>query len=179
MNAASGMHYAAAEPGRYPNGADGPSDKGGVVEIQKFSRVLDMVAILEFGDADGALWTAADRAGFRSWTRQLLGWWVGPDGGQSVQVQNNIGTGYTVNALAMSFFLGETAMADHIVATQVIPPVPSSITLLRPYLAQRSHSPFPQVRERISAQIAPDGHLPLEDTHDPDSFGCKRRLPSV
>ena len=48
----------------------------------------------------------------------------------------------------LSFFLGETAMADHIVATQA--------------------------RERISAQIAPDGHLPLEDTHDPDSFGCKR-----
>ena len=35
-----------------------------------------------------------------------------------------------------------------------------------------SPSSVDEVRERISAQIAPDGHLPLEDTHDPDSNIC-------
>ena len=56
MNAASGMHYAAAEPGRYPNGADGPSDKAGlrrgdlVIAVDE-RPVEDPQALLEVVDA--------------------------------------------------------------------------------------------------------------------------------
>lgn len=146
MNATTGLHWAAAEPGRYPNGVNGPSDRGGVVEFNRFARILDLVAILEWGDETQSIFTPSDRAQMRDWTERFMGWWVlSADGQQSVTVQNNIGTGYTINALAMAMFLEDGPTQDVIIEGQA--------------------------RQRFESQVAPDGHLPMEDTNDADSFG--------
>jgi len=125
MNAATGMHWAAAEPGRYPSGAKGPGDQGGVVEFNRFQRTLDLVAILEWADADGTLLTAADRSGMRDWTTAFVDWWVfSGDGVRAANISNNIGSGYTTNALTMCHFLRNHSLCNQIVSGATAVPLP-------------------------------------------------------
>ena len=88
---------------------------GGTVNAGRLHIALDMILLMESGDAEKKIWTAKDRAGMRAWMRAFLLWWrTSPPGKGAHGILQNIGTGWSLNAIAMALYIGDEAVATEI-----------------------------------------------------------------
>lgn len=88
---------------------------GGTVNAARVHIALDMILLMESGDAEQHIWTAQDRAGMRAWIKAFLVWWrTSPPGKGAHEILQNIGTSWSLNAIAMALFIGDKAQATEI-----------------------------------------------------------------
>ena len=75
----------------------------------------DMIILMESGDAEQLIWTAKDRSGMRAWVRTFLVWWrTSPAGMGAHGILQNIGTSWSLNAICMALYIGDSAQATEI-----------------------------------------------------------------
>ena len=110
------LEYAVTEPGcKVCN--DGTNDPakcgwGGTVQLARIRYALSCISLLEAGDPNGAVWTAADRHGMRAWVSNMTDWWLHSYLGRSAHArQNNIGLAYSVCAIAMALYADQPNQA--------------------------------------------------------------------
>lgn len=88
---------------------------GGTVNAARVHIALDMILLMEAGDVEQQIWTAQDRAGMRTWVREFLSWWrTSPPGKGAHNILQNIGTSWSLNAIAMALYIGDKAVATEI-----------------------------------------------------------------
>ena len=85
------------------------------VTIRRFALCLQAIRLIEAGDTEQRVWTAADRAGMRAWCADFLRWWLeSPLGAQARYNPDNIGISYQLNAMAMAFYLNNMTVAKDV-----------------------------------------------------------------
>ena len=88
---------------------------GGTVNAARLHIALEMIILMETGDADQSIWTAADRSGMRAWVRDFLSWWrFSPAGKGAHGILQNIGTSWSLNAVCMALFIQNVTEATEI-----------------------------------------------------------------
>eukprot|EP01051_Picozoa_sp_SAG22_P001170 SAG22_NODE_44_length_24912_cov_33.648894_1_plen_561_part_00 len=88
---------------------------GGTVNAARVHIALDMILLMESGDVEQQIWTAQDRAGMRDWVRKFLVWWrTSPPGKGAHGILQNIGTSWSLNAIAMALYIGDSTQATEI-----------------------------------------------------------------
>ena len=91
---------------------------GGTVNAARIHIALDMILLMEAGDAEKTIWTAKDRNEMRTWVKAFLIWWrTSPPGVGAHAIVQNIGTSWSLNAICMALYIGDAAQASEI-ATQ-------------------------------------------------------------
>ena len=187
------LEYAVTEPGcKVCN--DGTNDPakcgwGGTVQLARIRYALSCISLLEAGDPNGAVWTAADRHGMRAWVSNMTDWWLHSYLGRSAHArQNNIGLAYSVCAIAMALYSDQPNQATALAKVRAYLRLDLICFLcsasLRPgvNVSRRCMScanPVPgglrqaDAPRHLAQQITPKGLLPNEDApHDLFSFGC-------
>jgi hypothetical protein len=105
----------------------------GIIETRRLVDLVDAIGMLERSPS----WTDADARGMRDWMAAYRGWLLTSDIGKEEQrAQNNHGTWYDAQIVALALFTGDTALA-------------------------RSTIEASKTR-RIAAQITADGRQPYE-----------------
>jgi hypothetical protein len=104
----------------------------GLIDTRQIPELLDAVGLL--GDAPA--WTKADQAGMEAWARDYLRWLhESPQGREEADAENNHGTYFATQVVALLLFTGDTAAAREAVAAAV---------------------------QRLASQFEPDGRQPRE-----------------
>ncbi|EPR37403.1 Alginate lyase [Desulfovibrio sp. X2] len=107
--------------------------KSGIIDSRLFIPVVDAARLL----AGSSFWTPEDEAGLRAWFSAFLDWLLdSPLGREEAEATNNHGMWYDAQVAAMALYTGRTDVARRVLGTSA--------------------------PERLAAQIAPDGSLPLE-----------------
>jgi hypothetical protein len=107
-------------PGRSSIEGDGILDGRGVI------RLLDDVTMLRTSRA----WTHSDDSNMDHWLDQLLNWLLTSSSGRAAaQSQNNHGTWYDDEVLAISLFLGKTTSAESAISDYVDNRLPVQVQL--------------------------------------------------
>jgi len=105
----------------------------GIIETRRLVDLVDAIGMLERSPS----WTDADARGMRDWMAAYRGWLLTSDIGKEEQrAQNNHGTWYDAQVVALALFTGDTALARSTLETSKT--------------------------RRIAAQIMPDGKQPFE-----------------
>ncbi len=105
----------------------------GIIDLRHMPHLLDAIRLLEHGNA----LPAADRQALTSWFRDYLAWLRNSENGREERAaENNHGTWYDAQAASLALFVGDTAFARELIDVSA--------------------------RERIAAQIRPDGSQPHE-----------------
>jgi len=121
------MNYAQGVPGRY----DGSGI--GIIDSHNLPMVLDTVGLL----AGSTRWDAADDRALRDWFTQYLDWLMNSKNGQQeAKEQNNHGSYYDSQVVAIALYLNRNDLA-----TRVLEEAKT---------------------KRIALQVEPDGKQPLE-----------------
>ena len=116
---------------RIPGIAEGRA--AGIIETRRLVDLVDAIGMLEHSPS----WTDADAHGMRDWMTAYRGWLLTSDIGKEEQrAQNNHGTWYDAQVVALALFAGDTALARATLE------------------ASRTR--------RVAAQIMPDGKQPFE-----------------
>ena len=86
-----------------------------MVHVARFSIGLEAIRLIEAGDTEMLVWTAADRKAMREWTVKFLQWWLySPLGSNARYNPDNIGFSYQINAMAMAFYINNMSLAKDI-----------------------------------------------------------------
>lgn len=121
------LNYGQVTPGT--NGDRGNS----VLDMRDLAAVIDDIGLL----ASARAWKAADQRGMREWFGAYLDWLLNSDvGKEEAQSDNNHGTWYDTQVVAIALFLDQGDLAARVVDESV--------------------------SRRIARQIEPDGRQPLE-----------------
>jgi len=121
------MTYAQFVPG------ENSGRPSGLIDSRGFSSLGDDIGLL----ADSPAWTEADQQGMSAWLAKYLDWLqTSANGTREAAAQNNHGTFYDGQVIAIALFLGQTDLAGQV--------------------AEASKT------KRITRQIEPDGRQPLE-----------------
>jgi Alginate lyase len=107
----------------------------GIIDLNSVPDFLDSMKLME-QVAPQDVWTAQDRAGFRTWCRQFLDWLqTSKNGQEESRATNNHGAWFDATASCFADFLGDSQTVAVLVKSS---------------------------ESRIASQIRADGSLPLE-----------------
>lgn len=104
----------------------------GILDGRHFARIIDAIGLL----AGSSAWTEQDQQGMHHWFAQYLPWVCSsPQGRAEAQTSNNHASWYHMQVTSVALFLGDTALATHMIQN---------------------------TQRLIANQIAPDGRQPQE-----------------
>jgi hypothetical protein len=113
INPATAMNPNLAYSDIYPGQPSGGI--GAVVHVARFSIGLEAIRVIEAGDTEMLVWTAADRKAMRAWIAEFIQWWLySPLGSNARYNPDNIGFSYQINAMSFAFYVNNMSLAKEI-----------------------------------------------------------------